>query len=610
MADLLRAHAPDYQSIALDINWIDPVTCTPTYACLGVTRFKSLDPAKANDPGVIRGTAVEVAKWVLHKLKEFHLVPREQLSVAITQFVRAACTDNASPEVKAVVDELRVLHEPCVCHSLDLVVGFAVQPSISKAARDAHAEACASAERSGDVAPPPLETAVNRIVMQLAEMAKFNKKGKGAATFCAEQTRRGVACARSLISRARTRWSNTITMLMRAILLRQFMAQMCALAGKDDFSSMDWAIMIQCVALLQPFSVAIASLQSRTMLIGEHVGTVLTLIEEIMQPDAKIKMMPHDTTPTVEELNTRGFSLHSLATIAARAANVVPEAAAMLGRMQQNLKWRLGDEAGGRNPKFQLNSEATMQAVAFDPALKYLVLNDLTTGNLMFSMARKVGLNSTLLSKGKAMAAEMAGITVSDEPASNEEDQPVAKQAKLDPRVALMQARLQSQSAAAGTRGAERDEPPTVKAFIREFTRWKEYPLTATSMSEFWSSPVAVKEFPILRRMFLSICSTRPDNAELERHFSALMSLLAPQRRGKMKWQTIERKMFLVLNKQHWRPLKDVPDDDPYYHELCVAAGLRHDKPKEGEPAASAPPPPLATPLDATAYLDSDDDDE
>ena len=73
---------------------------------------------------------------------------------------------------------------------------------------------------------------------------------------------------------------------------------------------------------------------------------------------------------------------------------------------------------------------------------------------------------------------------------------------------------------------------------------------------------------------------------------------------------TIERKMFLVLNKQHWRPLKDVPDDDPYYHELCVAAGLRHDKPKEGEPAASAPPPPLATPLDATAYLDSDDDDE
>lgn len=69
-----------------------------------------------------------------------------------------------------------------------------------------------------------------------------------------------------------------------------------------------------------------------------------------------------------------------------------------------------------------------------------------------------------------------------------------------------MQARLQSQSAAAGTRGAERDKPPTVKAFIREFTRWKEYPLTATSMSEFWSSPVAEKEFPILR----STCTQSP----------------------------------------------------------------------------------------------------
>ncbi len=41
--------------------------------------------------------------------------------------------------------------------------------------------------------------------------------------------------------------------------------------------------------------------------------------------------------------------------------------------------------------------------------------------------------------------------------------------------------------------------------------------------------------------MFLSFCSTHPDNAEVERHFSALALLLAPLRRGRIKAETIER---------------------------------------------------------------------
>ncbi len=122
---------------------------------------------------------------------------------------------------------------------------------------------------------------------------------------------------------------------------------------------------------------------------------------------------------------------------------------------------------------------------------------------------------------------------------------------------------------------------------------------------------MALAEFPILRRLFLSVCSVRPDNAELERHFSALSLLLSPTRRGRMKWQTIERKIFLVLNKHHWRPLPDVPDDDPYYHEIAMLAGLQ-EKPKppadEMDEDAAAELPPLATPLAPMAYIDTDEE--
>lgn len=134
-------------------------------------------------------------------------------------------------------------------------------------------------------------------------------------------------------------------------------------------------------------------------------------------------------------------------------------------------------------------------------------------------------------------------------------------------------------------------------------------------MYAFWSSAVAISEFPILRRMFLSIGSTRPDNAEQERIFSALGLLLSLQHRGRMSWRTVERKLFLVLNKHHWRPLPDVPDDDRYFPrmELLVAVKLAQPKPKSDKERAGAPPEPpveLASPLDAVTFLSDSDDEE
>lgn len=602
-----------YKTISLNINWLDPVTCTPQHACLGVARYKSLDPNAAEQ--VIQGTATDLGAWVQKKLKEFHLVPSEQLSIAITKFVRAACTDNASAEVKAVVGVLQLPHEPCVCHTLDLIVGFGVQPSITTKARSDHAEAVASAEAAGDEPPDPLETPLNMCIDRLASIAKYCKKGKGMALFYEEQRRRGVATPRSLISRAQTRWSNAVAMMTRAVMLRQFMAFICNLAGKGHFTSTDWAIMVQCVSLLQLFADAIKALQSRTLLIGEHVGHVYFLVRSIMNPQTSgVKLMPYNLEPTIEQLNTRGFSLDEFAEITPAPANMAQETNAVLERLQRNVRWRLGDPSGGPNPKFQLNSDVTMQALFFDPALKYLVTDDSMESNLMFSGPRKTALASFIISKGKALATEMYGTAgTEDEPNNTDEDVPVAKQAKLDPRSALLQAHTRAPAAVAARADASRTTSPAEARFLNEFKRWKAYPLQDISMSAFWSSSVAKSEFPIIRRMFLSICSTRPDNAELERNFSALGLLLSPQRRGRMSWRTVERKMFLVLNKHHWRPLPDVPDDDPYFHELLVAVKLAQPKPKSDAERAGAPPEPpvvLASPLDAVTFLSDSDDDE
>lgn len=595
----------------MDINWLDPETCEPKFASLGVTRYRKLDGAAGEE--VIRATAVEVAKWVLAKLKEYRLVPEAHLSVKITEFVRAACTDNASAEVLAVVGELQLTHSPCVCHTLDLVVGYAVQPGIGAELRKKHAEDTAAAQAAGDDPPAPLETPLHLNIMKLASLAKYCKKGRGTALFFAEQRREGVAEPRALVSRAATRWSNSVAVIKRAILLRRFLPYICAQANRDAISAMDWAIMIQCAAFLQLFAVAITAMQSRTLLIGEHVGYVYSLTKSILNPElSDVLMLPHDFEPTPEQLNTRGFSLDDCTDVKPLAASLVPETAQMVDRMQRNLKWRLGDPAGGPHPKFQLNSDATMQAMVFDPALNYLVLGDPEKSNLMFSFARKVALNSYIIQKGKAMAAEMAASAGAAAPAP-EEDARAAKQQKLDPRAALLEEHMRAQGAtsarAAGTSGREDSE--TDLAFLKEFKKWKEHPPATLSMSQFWSSALAKAEYPILRRMFLSICSTRPDNAELERHFSALALLLAPLRRGPMKWQTIERKMFLVLNKQHWRLLPDVPDDDPYLHELMVAVKLAQPKPKTAAELNGAPPPPpveLATAMDPLTYVDSDAD--
>ena len=103
---------------------------------------------------------------------------------------------------------------------------------------------------------------------------------------------------------------------------------------------------------------------------------------------------------------------------------------------------------------------------------------------------------------------------------------------------------------------------------MKEFSEWRARPPCDMEMAEFWCSETAIHRFLIMRRLFLSFCSTRPDNAESERDFSAMTRLLSPLRRGRMRADTVE--MFLYLNRKYWHPC-DANKDKFYFKALLVS---------------------------------------
>jgi hypothetical protein len=110
-------------------------------------------------------------------------------------------------------------------------------------------------------------------------------------------------------------------------------------------------------------------------------------------------------------------------------------------------------------------------------------------------------------------------------------------------------------------------------AFMKEFSEWRARPPCDMEMAEFWCSETAIHRFLIMRRLFLSFCSTRPDNAESERDFSAMTRLLSPLRRGQMRAETVSRKMFLYLNRKFWHPCAAIKDNF-YFKALLDELGM------------------------------------
>ena len=91
-------------------------------------------------------------------------------------------------------------------------------------------------------------------------------------------------------------------------------------------------------------------------------------------------------------------------------------------------------------------------------------------------------------------------------------------------------------------------------------------------MAAFWCSEAAKAQYPIMQRLFFSVCSTRPDNAEAERDFSAFSS--APGAHGCKKPKTVARKLFLALNST-WRVPCPELENDNYYTKLLASIMVR-----------------------------------
>ena len=540
------------QSIALNAHWLDPGTCLPVHATLSLSRFQiKSKPGDTEESEAVRGTAANVATWVIEKLKDAGLVPKDHQSSIINKFIRAATTDNASVELCAVVKILGLPHQPCVCHSLELVVHAGVDPAHKKAHRDAHAAACAAAAAEGRDAPLPLSKfRLAIIVVLLAAAAKFCKKSRKGGSFKARQKSKGVLKPLSLISRAATRWSMSVRMLVRVIMLRSFWAYWATL-GKPEwvFSPSDWVIMIQSTAFLLLFQRAVTSLQSRTLLLGAHLAVVHELISTINNPAASLLLLPADICPTADQLNTKGFSvMHSrFATVKINESTLCNDVKGLADRFKINLQHRLAD------PLLQLNSTASLWALFFDPALKGIAIDATMRGDtVLFSSSMKLAALNALKDKGVALERELAGQATEEEV----EDEPPSK-ALLTARDRLFAAQ---QGAAAARRPAPRsDQAPS--AFVSQWNQWLALPAQNVDASTFWASDLAKTAYPLVRRVFLSICSTRPASDENERCFSGLNLVAPTSRKGLLLPRTIERRIILKLNQHLWEPNPELKDD-------------------------------------------------
>ena len=111
------------------------------------------------------------------------------------------------------------------------------------------------------------------------------------------------------------------------------------------------------------------------------------------------------------------------------------------------------------------------------------------------------------------------------------------------------------------TRAAEaaaRSAADAAENVKQEMKRWLEDDtFNGRTMLDFWTSDQAASLYPHLHYVFPHLVVIEQSNAGCERDFSVLARLLTPLRKGRMKMQTVERKMFLSLNQDYWHPLPD-----------------------------------------------------
>ena len=546
-----------YSSISLNTHWLEKASATPRRFNVGVTKFAVRDAADATETNV-RGTGENLAKWVVAQLKGIGLVPADHIGLDVSLYIRAACTDNASAEIKAVLGFLKILHHPCVCHSLELVLKHSVDPAVSANALKSFAESCAAAAAAGDPLPTHPRSRFGLALDSLAKLAKFHKISARSREWFNYAEQKGVAQPQPLISRSATRWSMAFDMFTRAVEYRAYIPFLFNAAGLTLFTSNTWTCIVQCLAFLWLFKDAIINCQSREQLIGAHMVHVISIWDAINQP-ASVRVLRHDFEPTADMLNYRAPSGHTnrlqrwlkdpACSILATAGVLHRSVTEMLIQLKHQMSSRLGDSGGNH----QLNSVCAMQAMIFDPLLKFYVCGAVDSAGVVsdvkfdlcptsYKMADVV---VPFVNTGKALELELRGVRVASGGADDAAHSPPPSKSRrgaVGQKLMEQVRRLTGAPPCAPSRSSDLSDADSL--FMDEWRRWRARPADPEmSMREFWTSTAATEAFPIMRRFFFSVCSTRPDNAESVRDFSRLSRLLSPLRRGKMSASTVEHKV-------------------------------------------------------------------
>ena len=495
---------------------------------------------------VTRGTSGNLSEWSVRTLKDFTVVPQVWPDNKMTDWLFGATTDNASAETKAAVDVMSIFGHRCGNHTFDLPLKRLLKVKKEKRAEvmgEDVEEDVEEPEDDQEEAEVRISSVENLRIANLIDVgaiaASKMKKGHAAARFLRIQALAGVDEPKVLVSRAETRYAMSARIADRLLLLREFVNEALDLVKLPNFAEEDWKTLLQCGAFLRAAEDLTVALQSREYLIGDHIGQLYNFLQLLRHPET-MRVHPANFKPSVAQLNiasrrgAAGPEEHAEAfnmwdkkhrTQYLSPGVITDDSDIFVKRFKEEMEWRMGAT------KHQFSSMPALLATALHPLYKNFVLDPAQHGLFQpQSKAHAVSTLGRLLRKVKvngAAGAEAGG------------EEPAAKKHKPS----IIAINLPGYNV-----------PPSVVASLNdELEAWKKVELCESTQADFWKAQLnsTCPRFKALPRVARAVLGLPNTSAECERDFSAVKRLLSDQRKG-MDTATVERKLFLMLNKRMW----------------------------------------------------------
>ena len=528
-------------AISINLHYLKR-TFEPVKIMLKCGAFQ-LDKADEID-GVTRGSADNLADFVIMVCKEFKLVPSTHTLRKIKEWIFSCVVDNNSPEVKAVADVLGVYVHRCGSHSLDLPIKRVQKlPKRRAGGADADSDADEAQAAYGDdvVEEEPAQSVLRiaELVDLLAKAAAKHGRGKKGALFLRDQELENVVMPLTLITRAATRWGYSSNMIERAVLLRRFMAGAFDRLSLAELTDADWNTLLQSGVILHEAATFNTAMQGRDYLIGDQLGALAQYVHFLEHPELMRVHRPNfeptvmqindacrPGRPSVEDTQER-FSIWSKDYRKQFAVKgvITDDTDALRSLLLSEMQTRFGDG------KKQFSTFPLMLSAALHRYYKALIFDPQQT---LWKPEQKAAALREL-----RMLLSKVGVESESSQAARES---LGDSAAAPPRGMLLPL--------PGARAAQ-----VCTYMDDELEAWKQAPPELMMHAQFWAAQLNGVEarFKKLARVARAVLGVPNTNAECERDFSLAKLLLAAQRKS-MSAETFSRKMFLAKNRALWEP--------------------------------------------------------